>query len=230
MCGRFTLRADPKSVAEHFELGEPPELSPRYNIAPGQEVLTVRSDGVRRVGEWRVWGLVPSWAKTPSTGHRMINARSETVAGKPAFASAFRRQRCLVPADGFYEWIAGAGPAQPVYITPAGGGLFAFAGLWESWRGGPGEAVESCTIVTTAADERLRAVHHRMPVILPAESYGAWLDPGVRDPGPLRGLLARGAAPAFRVETVGTRVNDVRHDDPDCAAPAPPQPRQGTLL
>lgn len=230
MCGRFTLRADPKSVAEHFELAEPPELSERYNIAPGQDVLVVRSDAGRRISETRVWGLIPAWAKTPSTGSRLINARAETVASKPAFAQAFRGRRCLIPADGFYEWAEGEGPKQPYHIALEQGGLFAFAGLWESWRSEVAGSVDSCTIVTTAADERLRGVHHRMPVILPSDSYAVWLDPELEDKTRLQELLGRVRDAAFALVVVGTRVNDVRHDDPSCLAPAAPQPRQGRLL
>jgi putative SOS response-associated peptidase YedK len=230
VCGRFTLRADPKAVAEHFGLDAPPAASARYNIAPGQAILTVRAVGDGRVGEARVWGLVPAWAKSAAIGSRMINARAETLADKPAFRAAFRQRRCLIPADGFYEWQKGAGPAQPVHIAPAAGGLFGFAGLFEEWSAEGQPALATCTIVTTAADARLSAIHHRMPVILPPESYAPWLDPAAGDTVALRQLLDRGDPMELAVASVGTRVNDVRNDDAGCLAPAPPQPRQGTLL
>jgi len=232
VCGRFTLRAPPEAVAEHFGLAEPPELSARYNIAPGQPVAAIRAGGggETRLCELRTWGLVPGWAEAPSIGHRMINARAETVAEKPAFRNAFRKRRCLIPADGFYEWAPGPTPKQPYHIAREDGALFGFAGLWEAWRSEDGREVQSCTIVTTRANATLRRVHDRMPVILDAADYAAWLDPGQRDAERLRELLAPCPEEWLVLQTVGLRVNNPRNDDPECVAPAPPQPNQEALL
>jgi putative SOS response-associated peptidase YedK len=232
VCGRFTLRASPEAVAEHFGLDEPPELSARYNIAPGQDLATIRAAGG---GESRQlttcnWGLVPGWAKAPSIGHRMINARAETVAEKPAFRSAFRRRRCLIPADGFYEWASGPAPKQPYHIARKDRALFGFAGLWEMWRSQDGRELQSCTIVTTRANATLQGVHARMPVILDPSDYAPWLDPAVADVERLRELLAPCPESWLVLQTVGLRVNDPRNDDPECAAPAPPEPGQAPLL
>ncbi len=197
--------------------------APRYNIAPGQNVITVRLPGSddARIWEHRRWGLVPHWAKDARIGNRMINARSETLAEKPAFRVPLRRQRCLVPADGFYEWAAGPGAKQPYLIARQASRLFAFAGLWEHWEGKDGEVVASCTLVTTAANDRLRSIHHRMPVILPREDYAAWLDPAVQRSEAIVALLR--ACPDDWLEThpVATRVNDVRNDDSDCVERTP---------
>lgn len=232
MCGRFTLRAAPEAVAEHFGLAEPPDLSARYNISPGQPVATIRATegGQQPVCELRTWGLVPAWAKSPTIGPRMINARAETVAEKPAFRSAFRHRRCLIPADGFYEWASGSKPKQPLHISRGDGALFGFAGLWELWRSHEGRALESCTIITAPANATLRPVHDRMPVILDPADYAAWLDPGPVDALRLRELLAPCPEEWLVLRTVGLRVNDPNNDDPECVAPAPPQPGQAALL
>jgi putative SOS response-associated peptidase YedK len=232
VCGRFTLRAPPEAVAEHFGLAERPELSARYNIAPGQLVAAIRADdrGERRLCEQRTWGLVPDWAKDPSIGHRMINARAETIAEKPAFRNAFRHRRCLVPADGFYEWASGSRPKQPYHVAREDGALFGFAGLWEVWRSKEGRAVHSCTIVTTRANATLQRIHDRMPVILGPDDYVPWLDPAQSDPERLLDLLAPCPEEWLVLQTVGLRVNDPRNDDPECVAPAPPRPSQGALL
>jgi putative SOS response-associated peptidase YedK len=232
VCGRFTLRASPGAVAEHFGLDEPPELSARYNIAPGQPVTTIRAAGAgaERVCEDRIWGLVPGWAKDPAVGQRMINARAETIAEKPAFRSAFRRRRCLIPADGFYEWAPGPASKQPYHIARRDGGLFAFAGLWEVWRPPEGDPLASCSIVTTRANAALEGVHERMPVLLDPSDYALWLDPALVDAGRLRELLVPCPDAWLVLRTVGLRVNDPRNDDPDCAAEAPPQPSQVRLL
>lgn len=167
MCGRFTLRVPAAELVEIFRLLRRPDVQPRYNIAPTQPVAVVRRiDRGRELSMLR-WGLVPSWAKDPKIGARMINARAETVATKPAFRTALRRRRCLVPADGFYEWAKSAGGTkQPHYITRRDGRPFAFAGLWESWDGPDGSSIESCTIVTTEANDLVGRIHDRMPVIL----------------------------------------------------------------
>jgi putative SOS response-associated peptidase YedK len=232
MCGRFSLHARPEDVAEHFDLDATPELSPRYNIAPSQQVAAVRAadSGDARVLEMRSWGLVPGWAKDPAIGNRLINARAETVAEKPAFRSAFRRRRCLIPADGFYEWAPGSSPKQPWFITRGEGVVFAFAGLWEDWRSPEGAELHSCTILTTRANATLAAVHDRMPVILDPADYVLWLDPASKGAAAQLALLAPCPDTWLTRHTVGLRVNNPRHDDPDCAAQAGLQPNQASLL
>jgi putative SOS response-associated peptidase YedK len=232
VCGRFTLRSSPESLAEHFDLDEPPELTARYNIAPGQPVLTIRADPDRaahRTEQVR-WGLVPEWAKDVAIGHRMINARAESVAEKPAFRSAFRKRRCLVPADGFYEWGGtGGAPRQPYLFARPGGGPFAFAGLFEVWHAGAEDEVRSSTIITTEANGVLAGIHDRMPVILDPRDYSHWLDSADEALDALQALLVPSPEAWLERQTVGTRVNSPRNDDPECMAPAEPQPRQGEL-
>jgi putative SOS response-associated peptidase YedK len=215
------LSSAPELLARHFDLEEPPALAPRFNIAPAQPVATICASPARgaRVLELRRWGLIPHWAKDPSLGNRMINARAETVAEKPAFRDAFRLRRCLVPADGFYEWAAGSKPRQPYHIGLADGSPFAIAGLWERWSRPGAEVIESCTLLTTEANPQISALHHRMPVILEPESYELWLDPAVRDAEPLRALLRPLSGERMAVHAVSRRVNDPRCDDPSCAAP-----------
>lgn len=223
MCGRFTLTTTPEEVAEHFGLDQVPLLSPRFNIAPGQPIATIAkvSAGARPALALRHWGLIPAWAKDRKLGNRLINARVETVAERPSFRDAFRRRRCLVPADGFYEWASHAGGArQPVHIALPGRRCFAIAGLWESWRDPRGASIESCTLLTTEAHPKLRALHDRMPVILDPAEYAAWLDPRPADDATLM-RLARGApAEGFELKAVSRRVNDVRVDDAACLEPA----------
>ncbi len=229
MCGRYTLTATPSAVARHFELASPPELSPRYNIAPSQPVPVVRlsREGERRL-EPRIWGLVPHFAKDPAIGSRLINARCESVATRPAFRDAFRRRRCLVPADGFYEWqpLPGRTRRRPHHLHLPERALFAFAGLFERWRGGEedGEPLDTCTLLTTEAGERVRALHDRMPVILDPSAYAAWLDPGCGDPETLLALLASQRPAELRFHPVGLRVNDPRNDDPGCLEDEPEAP------
>jgi len=221
VCGRFTLTSSPERLAQRFGLDAVQPLAPRFNIAPTQEVATirVRAEAGGRVLEMRRWGLVPAWARDPRVGNRMINARSETVAERPAFRTAFRLRRCLVPADGFYEWAGGPGPRQPYHIGLADGSPFAIAGLWECWSG-PGDAViASCTLLTTRANERVSAVHHRMPVVLEPEDYARWLDPTVREPDRLSDLLRPLPPERVVLHPVSRHVNDPRHDDPSCVAP-----------
>lgn len=243
MCGRFTLTSSSETLAQRFELEAMPQIAPRYNIAPGQRVLAVRVDAeaARRVAVSLRWGLVPSWAKDPSIGTRMINARSETVAEKAAFRSAFRSRRCLVPADGFYEWTQRGATKQAYHIGLRAPGPFAFAALWECWtaRGGDdrhssadatGEALETCTLLTTAASGCFRDIHDRMPVILEASDYQLWLDPELRDPETLQPLLQPLPDTAIAFHPVSNRVNSVRFDDIACAAPAPEAPCQDSLF
>ena len=221
MCGRFTLSSAPELLARHFDLEQPPDLAPRFNIAPTQDVATVRASEARakRVLELRRWGLIPRWAKDPSIGNRMINARAETIAEKPAVREAFRLRRCLVPADGFYEWASGSTARQPYHIRLVEGSPFAMAGLWERWSRPGGEAIESCTLLTTRASERISGLHDRMPVILEPESYDLWLDPTLGDAERLLPLLCPLSGERIAFHPVSRRVNDPRHDDPSCSAP-----------
>jgi putative SOS response-associated peptidase YedK len=200
---------------------EVPELFPRYNVAPMQPVATAwLADGGRRsFAEWR-WGLIPSWARDAKIAHSLINARAETVAEKPAFRAAFRARRCLIPASGFYEWAATGGKQkQPFHIRMKDGRPFAFAGLWERWQGGDGEPIETCAILTTGANELVRSVHERMPLILAPGDFAAWLDP--RTPAiDLHDLLRPYPAEEMLAEPVGRYVNSPRNEGPQCLAPA----------
>jgi putative SOS response-associated peptidase YedK len=230
VCGRFTLRAPGSAIAENFGLGAAPQVAARYNIAPAQKILAVRVSEGERVAESRVWGLVPEWAAAPTIGQRLINARAETLAAKPAFRTAFRKRRCLIPADGFYEWAPGSPDKQPHHIAREDGGVFGFAGLWASWRSETGQELESCTIVTTEAHEALRRIHSRMPVVLKRDEYAEWLDPELCDAARLQPMLASRGQSGWVARAVGRRVNDVRNDDPGCLEPVPLRPQQGSLL
>jgi putative SOS response-associated peptidase YedK len=202
MCGRFTLRSNPRQIALAFDLTEVPELPPRWNISPTQEIAVVRAapGGGRQLVFCR-WGLVPSWADDPKIGNRMINARAETVAEKPSFRTPLARRRCLIVADGFYEWQKTPDGKQPHYITLAEDGPFALAGLWEHWRRGE-TAFDSATIITTEANELLRPIHDRMPVIVPREEYGLWLDERVDRAEGVTPLLRSYPASAMRARPV----------------------------
>lgn len=189
MCGRFTLATNLGAVAKRFGVSRfLEEVEPRYNIAPTQTVIVVNDDGTRHLTQMQ-WGLILSWAKDPAIGNRMINARAETVATKPAFRVALRKRRCLIPADGFYEWQQQGRRKQPVYITLKSREPFSFAGLWEAWTAPDGEEVKTCTIITTEANELLKPIHDRMPVILSNDAEGVWLDPAIQDPACLLPLL-----------------------------------------
>ncbi len=232
MCGRYSLTtADPAQLRARFAVAESVAAEPHYNVAPGTDVLAVTTDreGKRRFEELR-WGLVPSWAKDTKTGFKMINARAETLAERPAYRSAFERFRCLLPADGFYEWqqIPGENRKQPFHITRADGELFAFAGLWSVWHRGEPEELRSCTIVTTAANAAIAPIHDRMPVILPRDAEALWL---ARDaPVPDLQELLHGLAPEqMALRPVGPAVNDTRYDGPECLFDPPP-PAQETLF
>jgi putative SOS response-associated peptidase YedK len=214
MCGRYALHASPEVIALQFGLGSVPSLSPRYNIAPTTRVLIVRDDGGGRGAAMVKWGLVPRWAKDPSVGARMNNARAETVAEKPSFRDAFRRRRCLIPASGFYEWKLEHGLKQPYYFRPAAGGLLAFAGLWERWEG-PGGPLETCAVLTTEANAVMAPIHERMPVILDPSSCGDWLSGN----GPLQPLLVPCPPAVLSVHRVSRAVNDARRDDPGLVDP-----------
>jgi putative SOS response-associated peptidase YedK len=222
MCGRFTLIAPAPVLADFFGLAEVPALVPRYNIAPTQPVLAVRGaedDSAPRAASLR-WGLIPSWARDPRIAHTLLNARSETAADKPAFRAALRRRRCLVPADGFYEWLRQGRAKQPFCFRLADDRPFAFAGLWERWQDPGGSPLETCTILTTEANDLVRAVHERMPVILPASAHALWLDPRVQDPERLRPLLGPYPADRMRAFPVSPWVSDPKHEDARCLAAA----------
>jgi putative SOS response-associated peptidase YedK len=223
MCGRFLLHAPVDTLQRAFGFAERPNLRPRYNVAPTQTVPVVRRshrDGGGRELALARWGLIPSWAKDASIGNKLINARAETVAEKPAFRGAFRERRALVPADGFYEWRKreGGGPKQPLLIRRRDGEPFAFAGLWEHWRGPEGE-VETCTILTTEANAALAPIHDRMPVILDPASYDRWLDPAQPRAEELLQPCPDEWLEAF---PVSTRVNNVRNDVVELIAPMNP--------
>ena len=220
MCGRFTLAAKPTTLATLFDLDEIPEIAPRYNIAPTQPVAAVRiaPHVQKREFTYLTWGLIPSWAKDIRMGSRMINARSETVAEKPAYRAAFKRRRCLIPADGFYEWQKVEGRKQPYYIAMNNRGPFAIAGLWERWEGGDGSVIESCTLLTTTPNALVKPLHNRMPVILHPEDYAEWLYPG-GDSGLLLHLLRPYPANEMTAYPVSTFVNSPANDGPDCVHP-----------
>ncbi|MFV1965068.1 MAG: SOS response-associated peptidase [Pirellulaceae bacterium] len=220
MCGRFTLRTPASVLIEQFGLDGSPQLKLRFNIAPTQLVAAIRvlpGESKRHVAMLR-WGLVPSWAKDPAMGHRMINARAETAAEKPSFRSAFRRRRCLVLADGYYEWKKVGSRKQPYYFRLSEGRAFAFAGLWEVWREGEAsdDALETCTIMTTEPNELGRPIHDRMPVIIDPENYDEWMDPRMQDRERIEPLLRPYDANQMTAEPVSTYVNNVRNDDAKC--------------
>lgn len=222
MCGRFAFFSAHEAMLRVFDLpADTPRVEPRWNIAPTSLVPVVRLGAERqRHLAMLYWGLVPHWAREKSIGARMINARAETVTEKPAFRSAFRHRRCLVIADGYYEWQATPTGRQPWFISRADRVPFAMAGLWESWIEAPGSPpLESCTILTTEAPPPLAAIHHRVPVVLPATSYESWLDPHPADPAALAALLVAPSAGSLGAVRVSRRVNDARHDGPDLIEP-----------
>ena len=223
MCGRFTQRSRLNLLLQQFAVQDCDlaELNPRYNIAPTQAIAAVRakSQGQRQLTLFR-WGLVPSWADDPKIGYRMINARADTIATKPSFRAAFKQRRCLIPADGFYEWKKEGKEKQPYLIEVGDSQLFAFAGLWESWGGGDRPAIESCTIITTEANSLMSELHDRMPVILSPSDYEAWLDPNNNDREGLQKLLDPYPADQMQYRPVSKTVNNARHEGPECAEPA----------
>lgn len=222
MCGRYRLSRRKQFIAEHFDaVFDIEDWTPRYNLAPTQQVLVVRqhpTERTRHLSQIR-WGLIPSWSKDASGAARMINARSETAHELPAFRDAMRYRRCLVPADGFYEWKRSANGKQPYCFEVRDGELFAFAGLWEGWKDTNGAWTKTCTILTTTPNVVTAALHDRMPVILHRSDYGLWLDPDLKDPAAISELLKPFNANAMRCYPVSGRVNNVENDDPGCAAP-----------
>ena len=218
MCGRYTLIADLGDLAQRFEFdGTDLSYDPGYNIAPTESVLTVTNFDGREAAHMR-WGLIPFWAKDPKIGARMINARAETVAGKPAFRNAMKRRRCLVLADGYYEWQKTPAGKRPYRIILKSGEPFAMAGLWETWKDPQGNVVPSCTIITTAANDFLAPIHNRMPVILPRESEEMWLESELEDAASLTGILAPYPEECMDAYEVSTIVNYARNDGPEVIA------------
>lgn len=221
MCGRYTLSSPGEVVAEQFELPEVPALPLRYNIAPTQEAAIVRvlSPGEPRRLDLLRWGLIPYWADDPAIGNRMINARAETAAEKPAYRSSFKRQRCLVVTDGFYEWRKEGKGKQPYLIRFADRRPFGFAGLWSRWAPPGREPLESFTILTTDANDAIRDLHDRMPVVLDRAAYATWLDPAVQDQARLAALLVPAPSDGFELVRVSRTVNSPANDRPDCIEP-----------
>ena len=226
MCGRFTLYHSPEEVAERFEASIDPgsgqEMEARYNVAPTQAVSVVTQNGTRHLESYH-WGLIPSWAKDPAIGSKMINARAETLTEKPSFRTALARRRCLIPADGFYEWQApgeGSKAKTPMFLHRRDSGLFAFAGLWDEWHAPDGSPLRSCTIITTTPNAVAAPIHNRMPVILRPEDEGFWLDHAVTDARALLSLLVPCPAADMEAYPVSRRVNVPTEDGPDLVAPA----------
>lgn len=228
MCGRFTLQTNAQTLAKLFDGLNVIEFKPRYNIAPTQTILALRAakdNHADREFVWLRWGLVPAWAKELKIGASMINARSETVATKPSFRSAFKRRRCLILADGFYEWKKRKGGKQPFLISRCDQQPFCLAGLWESWTDpavgdvSNNPVVETCTILTTTPNELLSTVHDRMPVVLSDEAQQIWLDQEQTEPGLLESLLVPAPAKDWKLFPVSTAVNRATHDQPDCIIP-----------
>ncbi|MBE9169539.1 SOS response-associated peptidase [Pleurocapsales cyanobacterium LEGE 06147] len=218
MCGRFSLTQSTATIAQTFQIAEVPTLTPRYNIAPTQSIATLnRPDkGTPRQFQWMRWGLIPSWAKDVKIGNRLINARVETVTEKPSFRDSLKHKRCLILADGFYEWQKLENRKQPYYFQLKNSKPFAFAGLWSQWQPERGEAILSCTIITTTANELVQSVHERMPIILSPEVYDRWLDPELTHPESILDLLKPYASEKMQAIPVSSLVNNPANDRPEC--------------
>jgi putative SOS response-associated peptidase YedK len=220
MCGRYRLTSKERYLRDHFGLDEDPPWEPRWNIAPTQQIATIRqhpTEPTRIFGLMR-WGLIPYWAKDQAFGSRTINAMSETAAEKPAFRDAIKRRRCLIPADGFYEWKKiGPREKQPYNFGLATGSVFAFAGLWDRWRDPKNNVIETCTILTTRPNALVADVHDRMPAILRVEDYECWFDPGITNTETVVDCLKPFDVGLMRKYPVGTRVNRPENDDEECA-------------
>jgi putative SOS response-associated peptidase YedK len=220
MCGRFTLEKSIGNLGSLFHVRGVAELPARYNIAPTQPILAIRQAEAAEERELVLmrWGLIPGWAKEPAALPLLINARSETAAAKPAFRAALRRRRCLVPADGFYEWQRTGSRKQPYHMRRRDGDPFALAGLWERWEG-PDGAIDSCALLTTDSNELMRPIHDRMPVILDPEVFDLWLDPSMQDVERVQGFLRPYPAEAMMAYPVSPMVNNARNDNPQCVLP-----------
>ena len=222
MCGRYRLSRSKQLLEEYFDsVSSQDDWNPRYNIAPTQLVPIIRQNTNEPVRELSLvhWGLVPSWAKNSSAAAAMINARSETASTKPAFRDAMKSRRCLIPADGFYEWSRIGKSKQPYCFEVNGGEVFAFAGLWDQWTARGGETIETCSILTTIANAVTSVAHDRMPVILERESYKRWLDPQMQDADAASEMLRPCEARFMRCYPVSTRINYVSNDDEECSRP-----------
>lgn len=221
MCGRFTLFEPDGVLAKEFGVSDFPPRSPRYNISPSQPIAAVRAvpAGSGRELALLRWGLIPSWSKDPSIANHLINARAETAYQKPSFRNAFRQHRCLIPVSGFYEWLRWERGNQPYFIRMRDGHPFAFAGLWDRWESPDESAVETCAILTTAANDVLAPIHDRMPVILPPTEYTRWLDPSLKDTFSLALLLVPFPPEDMVAFPVNPRVNALSVDDEKCIAP-----------
>lgn len=222
MCGRFTLTVDPADLQEAFpDTAFPPKYAPRFNVAPSQPILAIPNDG-RNAADFFVWGLVPSWAKDPSIGNKLINARGETLAEKPSFRGGFKYKRCLILADGFYEWkvIPGSKTKVPHFIFLKSRKPFAFAGLWGEWQAPEGGSLRSATIITTEPNELMASLHNRMPVILQPEDYAQWLDPAPQTPASLQPLIRPFPAELMSAHPVSTLVNSPANDRAELVVPA----------
>jgi putative SOS response-associated peptidase YedK len=222
MCGRYRLSRRKQIVEAHFSSASGEEdWNPRYNIAPTQPVPVIRQNPREPSREWSLfrWGLIPSWASDSSGAARMINARSETAGTKPAFRDALKSRRCLIPADGFYEWLRVGKTKQPYCFEVGNAEMFAFAGIWERWKDPSGNWVKTCSILTTTPNAVTSAVHDRMPVILDPDSYDLWLDPGMQDVSAASEMLKPYGAQFMRRYPISTRINHVANDDEECSAP-----------
>jgi putative SOS response-associated peptidase YedK len=227
MCGRYKLSRRKQVVEEYFDgVSDEPDWAPRYNIAPTQPIPVIRQNPKEPIRELSLmrWGLIPSWAKDASGAARMINARSETASTKPAFRDALKSRRCLIPADGFYEWLRTGKTKQPYCFEVNGGELFAFAGLWERWKNPSGEWIKTCSNAVTAP------VHDRMPVILDPDGYDLWLDPGMTNAEVVSEMLKPFDARLMRSFPVSTRINHVANDDEECSHPVESMPAQNQLF
>jgi putative SOS response-associated peptidase YedK len=222
MCGRFTLTFDPAEAGDEFEgLTFPAKFAPRYNIAPSQPVLAIPNDGKNKA-DFFIWGLIPSWAKDPSIGNRLINARGETIGEKPSFRGGYKYKRCLIMTDGYYEWksVPGSKTKIPHYIHLKTAKPFAFAGLWDEWHSPEGSSIRSCTIITTKPNKLMASIHDRMPVILHSKDYIDWLDPAPRTPESLNRLIAEFPEELMEAFPVSTMVNSPGNDRAECVLPA----------
>jgi putative SOS response-associated peptidase YedK len=226
MCGRYTLTSSPEALRALFRYEEKPNFPPRYNIAPTEPIAIVRLvDGKRHFALVR-WGLLPSWVKDPKTFTLLINARGESVTERPAFRAAMKRRRCLIPADGFYEWQAAGERKRPFYVRAKSGAALAFAGLWETWQGPNGEELETAAIVTTRANRALSPIHDRMPVIVPTEGFDLWLDGANLDVATAAALIAPAPENLLEAYEISTAVNRTADDNPKLLEPATAMPPQ----
>ncbi len=224
MCGRFRLGKGREALKKFFGAYNDIEWEPRYNLAPTQDIPTVRQDPhePKRVLSLMRWGLIPNWSKDASSAARMINARSESAADLPAFRDVLRSRRCLIPADGFYEWKKSGKTREPYCFALPDNGIFAFAGLWDRWRPPGGHLMETCSILTTSANSLVRDIHDRMPVILSPDAYDLWLDPGFQKRDGILELLNPFPPESMKKFAVSSRVNNVDNDDAECGAPVEP--------